>query len=181
MQGKTKIVVGYDREAGGREALALGCDFAHARGCDLLAVNVRRHVPGLMRPPIVDYMVAVEVAEQVHALHEDVQVETRLVEATDPADALGEAAACESAAVLVVGSSRQREHRPHPRGVTRRVVDGVSCPVAIAPPGFRHQDGPWDDRGIDELLVARPEQHGSEWNAARSSMPAPSAGATFPG
>ena len=46
MQGKTRIVVGYDREVGGREALALGCDFAHARDCDLLAVNVRRHVPG---------------------------------------------------------------------------------------------------------------------------------------
>ena len=181
MQGKTRIVVGYDREAGGKEALALGCDLARARNCDLVAVNVRRHVPGLVRPPVVDYMVAVEVAEQVRALADEVAVETRLVEASDPADALGEAAARESAAVLVVGSSRQRRHRLHPRGVTRRVVDGVSCPVAVAPPGFRHHEDPWDDRSMDELLVVNPEGHQAEWNAATPSTPAISAGATFPG
>jgi nucleotide-binding universal stress UspA family protein len=174
-----KVVVGYDREAGGREALALGCDLAREHDCDLLAVNVRRRVPGLMRPPVVDFMVAVEVAEQVRALDETVEVKTRLVEASDPADALGEAAARESAAVLVVGSSRQREHRLHPRGVTRRVVDGVSCPVAIAPPGFRHRDEPWDHQAIDELVVARPERRGSEWDAT-DETPAISAGVTFP-
>lgn len=173
------MVVGYDGEAGGREALALGCDLARARDCDLLAVNVRRHVPGLTRPPVVDYMVAVEVAEQVRALDDSVEVQTLLVEASDPADALGEAAARESAAMLVVGSSRQREHRLHPRGVTRRIVDGVSCPVAIAPPGFCHEEDPWDDRRIDELVVARPDCHGSEWDTV-SPAPAMSAGATFP-
>ena len=174
-----KVVIGYDREAGGREALALGCDLERAHEWELVAVNVRRHVAGLTRPPVVDYMVAVEVAEQVRALDDKLHVETLLVEASDPADALGEAAARESAAVLVVGSSRQREHRLHPRGVTRRVVDGVSCPVAIAPPGFRHHDEPWDDQVIDDLVVARPERRGSEWETA-ASAPAISAGATFP-
>ena len=176
---RKKVVVGYDREVGGREALALACDLARSHDYDLLAVNVRRHVPGLMRPPVVDYMVAVEVAEQVHAFDEHVHVETRLVEATDPADALGEAAARESAAVLVMGASRRREHRLHPRGVTRRVVDGVPCPVAIAPPGFRHEDA-WDGRGIDQLLVSKPERRGSEWEGL-GRTPRIAAGATFPG
>ena len=120
-QGGTVGLMGDQRKSRhrvrprGREAGAL-CGSATARaGCGLLAVNVRRHVPG-SRAADRGLMVAVEVAEQVAPSTRSCR--WRLArEATDPADALGEAAACESAAVLVVGSSRQREHRLHPRGV----------------------------------------------------------------
>src|SRR5687768_10409356 len=119
----TPVLVGYDREVGGREALALGCAIARSRGLDLLVVNVRRPVPGLTRPPIVDFMVGVEVTEQVRAVDATVPVETRLVESLDPAEALGEAAATASAGTLVVGAKRhpggRRLDRP---GVVAHVV-----------------------------------------------------------
>jgi len=177
---RAKVVVGYDREVGGEEALALGCTLAHEHECDLLAVNVRRRVPGLKRPPVVDYMVAVEVAERVRAFDPELHVETRLVESGDPAEALGEVAAKASASMLVVGASRHHPPSHAYPGVTKRVVESIPCDVAIAPPGFRRSArGP----DVDKLVVARPVRRGDEWNGAphHDASPLIHAGATFPG
>ena len=176
----TPVLVGYDREVGGREALALGCAIARSRGRDLLVVNVRRPVPGLTRPPIVDFMVGVEVTEQVRALDATLPVTTRLVESLDPAEALGEVAARTSASAVVVGSKRHPGYRRLQRpSVIDHVVEGVPCDVVVAPASFGHR--PYlDEDEIARYVAARAAPHGTEWAAERRDAPV-SAGATFPG
>lgn len=132
------VVVGYDGRDGGRDALALGCSLARETDTDVIAVNVRNHVEhGPARPPVVDVMLALEVAEQAGDSAAPKGLAARIVESPDPAEALGEAAARLSADLLVIGACRRRAGRPVPTGaVNGHIADGAPCRVAIAPLGY---------------------------------------------
>lgn len=132
------VVVGYDGLDGGRDALALGCSLARDADTDVVAVNVRKHVDqGPARPPVVDVMLALEVAEQAGDTAAPKGLASRIVESPDPAEALGEAAARLSADLLVIGASRRRAGRPVATGsVNGHIADGAPCRVAVAPLGY---------------------------------------------
>ena len=171
-------MVGYDGEVGGREALALGCRMAADLGTDVLAVNVRRHVErGPKRPAVVDLMVHMEVLDAAAGVSHDVEVDTVVVEAAEPAEALGEVAARRSADVLVVGTSRRRAGRDLPTGVVDpEIVNGACCRVAVAPLGF---SGRPEQLELVTILEGASARAGREWGGGElDELPALP---TFPG
>ena len=140
-----KIVIGFDGTDSGEDALALGLLLASATGAVPLVVVVhpQEYPIGVGR---VD-------AEWVAYLHEQAEVllgrarrllsrqagaEFREVSAPSESRGLHELAEEEQAELVVVGSSHRGPlGRTYPGSTGDRLLQGSSCPVAVAPRGLR--------------------------------------------
>jgi nucleotide-binding universal stress UspA family protein len=148
-----RIIVGVDRRAGGRDALALAKLLQGACGGELVAVYVYPF----------DRTVTLEEAGAVEAvLHEDLLAEleqelvgagssARAIVVSDslPARALKAIAERDGADLIVVGAPhRAGAERVLGGDVAAGTLRGAPCAVAVAPAGFGHGAGGLGDIGV---------------------------------
>ena len=136
------IVVGVERSARSRDALALGRMLARAAGTRLLLVAV---YPLDARSARMDRgAYATALAEEAEATLEwvgrplsGVLATARAIPCTSVARGLQQLAEDEGALAIVVGPShRGRLGRVVPGSVGERLLHGAPCPVAVAPLGY---------------------------------------------
>jgi nucleotide-binding universal stress UspA family protein len=140
-----KIVIGFDGSDSGEDALALGLLLARSTGAvPLVAVVHAEEYPiGVGR---VDAEWVAYLHEQAEAtlgrarrlVGEDAETEFREVSAPSESRGLHDLAEEERAELVVVGSSHRGPlGRTYPGGTGDRLLQGSSCPVAVAPRGLR--------------------------------------------
>jgi nucleotide-binding universal stress UspA family protein len=140
-----KIVIGFDGTDSGEDALALGLLLARSTGAvPLVAVIHAEEYPiGVGR---VDAEWVAYLHEQAEAtlgrarrlVGQDTGAEFREVSAPSESRGLHDLAEEEQAELVVVGSSRRGPFgRTYPGSTGDRLLQGSSCPVAVAPRGLR--------------------------------------------
>jgi nucleotide-binding universal stress UspA family protein len=140
-----KIVIGFDGTDSGEDALALGLLLARSTGAvPLVAVIHAEEYPiGVGR---VDAEWVAYLHEQAEAtlgrarrlVGQDTGAEFREVSAPSESRGLHDLAEEEQAELVVVGSSRRGPFgRTFPGSTGDRLLQGSSCPVAVAPRGLR--------------------------------------------
>jgi nucleotide-binding universal stress UspA family protein len=140
-----KIVIGFDGTDSGEDALALGLLLARSTGAvPLVAVIHAEEYPiGVGR---VDAEWVAYLHEQAEAtlgrarrlVGQDTGAEFREVSAPSESRGLHDLAGEEQAELVVVGSSRRGPFgRTFPGSTGDRLLQGSSCPVAVAPRGLR--------------------------------------------
>jgi nucleotide-binding universal stress UspA family protein len=140
-----KIVIGFDGTDSGEDALALGLLLARSTGSvPLVAVVHAEEYPiGVGR---VDAEWVAYLHEQAEAtlgrarrlVGQDTGAEFREVSAPSESRGLHDLAEEEQAELVVVGSSRRGPlGRTYPGSTGDRLLQGSSCPVAVAPRGLR--------------------------------------------
>jgi nucleotide-binding universal stress UspA family protein len=161
-----KIVIGFDGTDSGEDALALGMLLARAaRAVPLVTVVHPQEYPigvGRVDAEWVAYMH--ERAEELlgrarRLLGRDAGADYREVSAPSESRGLHELAEQEHAEMVVVGSSHRGPFgRTYPGSTGDRLLQGSSCPVAVAPRGLREQP----PAGLGTIAVAfldTPEAH----------------------
>jgi nucleotide-binding universal stress UspA family protein len=129
------IVVGVDGTGSGRDAAALAVALARAAGAPLLVACV---YPRERRDGEAASKVASATLEAARELVGDVPAEFRAVASSSPSRGLAEMAEAEGAGMVVVGSHRSGAiGRVLSGGTAERLLHGTSCPVAVAPRGYR--------------------------------------------
>jgi nucleotide-binding universal stress UspA family protein len=159
------ILVGADGTDSGLDAVAFGARLAGAVADPLVIVcvapedtrlvgaeaedDVRRHADAILETA---RGVAGEVAH-------DLPTELRTVFSTSPARGLCELAEQEDAEAVVVGSTNRGPiGRVVSGGTAERLLHGTSCPVAVAPRGYRrHRREP--PRAVGAAFTDTPEGH----------------------
>ena len=159
------ILAGADGTDSGLDAVALGARLAGAVGDPVVIVcvapedarlvgaeaenDVRRHADAIVEAA---RGVAGEVAD-------DLPTELRTVFSTSPARGLCELAEQEDAEAVVVGSTNRGPiGRVVSGGTAERLLHGTSCPVAVAPRGYRrHRLEPL--RAVGAAFIDTPEGH----------------------
>ena len=158
MGSPEQIIVGYDRQAAGRDALALAELLARTLGAGLLVA----HVNGgdAAQPEL-----GAEVADALAA--SAVAHEVRVLERDSPAHALRELAEKEAGTGLIALGSTHRAGvgRVFPGPVAERLLGAAPWPVAIAPRGFAGAEaGPV--RPAERLRVLEVAYDGSQQSEA---------------
>ena len=139
------IVVGFDGTDSGEDALALGLLLARAtRAVPLVTVVHPQEYPigvGRVDAEWVAYMherAEVTLGRARRVLGEDAGAEFREVSAPSESRGLHDLAEEEQAELVVVGSSHRGPlGRTYPGSTGERLLQGSSCPVAVAPRGLR--------------------------------------------
>ena len=155
------IMVGVERSERSRDALALARTLAHATGAELLLLTVYP-VAGrsAVMPPAAH---ATELADEARATLDwvartfsGVPARSRAVEAASVARGLHEVAQDERALAIVVGPSHRGSlGRVIPGSVGERLLEIATCPVAVAPSGYRSTARPLRRIGVG--FAATPE------------------------
>ncbi|HEX6117047.1 MAG TPA: universal stress protein [Solirubrobacterales bacterium] len=136
-----RIVVGFDGSDEARDALALGERLARLEGTGLTVAAV-----GLFEPQVSTAVERRAATANLRELFAEVReelgparpFESRIVEGLPAARGLISVASEEEADLIVVGSThRGRIGRVFPGSVGTQLLHGASCPVAVAPRGFR--------------------------------------------
>lgn len=141
------IIIGFDAEAPGRDALALARSLGDVTGARLVAVtSYLRDGYGML--PVQGWQRAMpQETRAVAALAESLLSDapgslTRVVGATSPARALHETAEREQADLIVVSSGAGTEPGRVAVGAAgRQALHGAPCAVVVAPAGFAQIDG----------------------------------------
>ncbi len=155
------IIVGLDPKSDDRAAVRLGVEVARFTHSPLIVASVQSgsRPLALGAQQTLAYAIGTIDADLIEdckpALdqiaaeleHEGITVECRPLVGTSAARALHEAAAKESAALLVVGTGRHRSGHVMPGSTAERLLHGAPCPVAAAPYG-------WKPRGELEQIGA---------------------------
>jgi nucleotide-binding universal stress UspA family protein len=159
------IIAGADGTDSGLDAVAVAARLAGAVGDPLVVVcvgpedarlvgveaedDLRRHADAILDT-------AREVAGEVAG---DLPTELRTVFSSSPARGLCELAEQESAEAVVAGSTNRGAIGRVVSGSTaERLLHGTSCPVAVAPRGYRpHRSGPL--RAIGAAFTDTPDGH----------------------
>jgi len=136
-----RLLVGFDRRDGGRDALALAGALASREPSSAVVATVMPYDPfpmayqELMGPSAAE---AAEPAfEEVRAKLDRLEVETRAFGGGSAAGILTDLAERETFDAIVVGSShRGPVGRALLGSVGRGVLHGAPCPVAVAPHGY---------------------------------------------
>lgn len=157
------ILAGVDGTESGLDAVAFGARLAGAVGAPLTVVcvcpepaqlagteledDVRRHADAILDA----------AGEAVAETAGDLAAERRTVASSSPARGLAELAEKEDAEAVVVGSTnRGAVGRVMSGGTAERLLHGTSCPVAVAPRGYRrHRPEPL--RAVGAAFTDTPE------------------------
>jgi nucleotide-binding universal stress UspA family protein len=135
----TRIVVGIDGAAGGRDALSLARTLA-AGNADIVLLSTLPY-PGTASLASVAFAEPLRADVQAmldEAAGEDRRCRTRLVEGWSAGRALHEAAVEVNAELIVIGSAhRGAVGRVLLGDVSRATLHNAPCPVAVAPGGLR--------------------------------------------
>jgi two-component system response regulator NreC len=141
-----KIIVGFDGNEGGRDALALGEVLARAEGADLIAACFYE---SLALPPIGSYEgwehelreMALRTLEQAKAQCRG-KLDTHALASESPVRGLHQFAEQEDADLIVVGTSHRGKVSQALAGlVAEGLLHGSPCAVAVAPKDFRDRGG----------------------------------------
>lgn len=153
------VVVGYDGSGSGDDAATLGAQLARATGSPLIVVSVypEENPIGMGRVDAEWVSALREHAGEVSSCGErflaqrGVDAEHRVVGSSSAAHGLDDVAEETGASMIVVGSSHKGARRRISPGSTgERLLHGASCPVAVAPRGWR--DRP--DESVRRIGVA---------------------------
>jgi nucleotide-binding universal stress UspA family protein len=137
-----KIIVGFDGNDGGRDALALGELLARAEDADLIAACFYE---SLALPPVGSYegweeelrSFAEKTLEQAKTAS-GANLQTMALASESPIRGLHQLAEQEDADLIVVGTSHRGKLSQALAGVVARgILHGSPCAVAVAPEGFR--------------------------------------------
>jgi nucleotide-binding universal stress UspA family protein len=137
-----RILVGYDGREAGRDALALASSLRAPDGVVVAACVYPGHVGG----DSVETLLADAASQTVAEAHAQADggdwLQLRAVPGHSPAHGLHVFSEEVEADLVVVGSSNRAEHGRVRAGSTgERLLNGSSCPVAIAPEGFAARGG----------------------------------------
>lgn len=139
-----EIIVGYDSEHGGQDALRLGGIFSELLASRPKVVTALPWPDYLVGQLEVETEVEVEMREPFARVHDQLDylgVETSAVASRTPAWALQEIASRDAARMIVVGSChRGPVGRTLAGSVGESLLHGASCSVAVAPRGYGDQD-----------------------------------------
>jgi nucleotide-binding universal stress UspA family protein len=189
-----KIIVGYDRSAGARDALVLGGLLGGLAGRQLLLAAFYDDDP-------VRYARA-EDDRELHAYPDarlvldqapvGAEIERRVIHGRSPAAALSMLAEEQDAAAIVVGSARHAGRGfPVTGAVARQLFANSPCSVAAAPHGYR-QRAPKrlarllaayveTDEGLDALRIAGLLAHAGQATLSVVSVVDTNAASVIPG
>jgi nucleotide-binding universal stress UspA family protein len=141
------VVVGFDGTASGADAVALGGWFARSLGVPVI-VAVVHPGPAAISSARVDaewvadrHRLAEEIIDEARQLPGGGEsTEYRIVAASSAAHGLHDLVEAEKAALVVVGSrATGPEERLFAGSTANRLLSGSTCPVAVAPSGFRQR------------------------------------------
>lgn len=138
-----KIIVGVDGRATGSDAVALAQTLA-APDAEIMLVNAFPYDMHPSRALLRGYeeLLRHDALELLKKEGEDSRFELHAVPDVSPARALQEVAEDEAADLIVVGSChRGVVGRVFLGDVSRSVLHGATCPVAVAPRGYRKRGG----------------------------------------
>lgn len=148
------MIIGYERDERGRDALRLGRLIAGVTGARPMVVRVLRWPSYLLPPDDLQELVDAETREDFALARDELQgleVETRGLAHDSPAAALASVAEDEDAELIVVGSSHHGAvGSTLLSSVGEALVHGAPCAVAIAPHGY----GSDERRGLLRIGVA---------------------------
>ena len=145
--GLGPVVIGFDGTVSGEDAVALGRWFARSlRVPSIVAVvHPGSAAIGTARVDaewVADrHRLAEEILDEARRLPDgDESTEYRVVAASSAAHGLHDLVEAENAALVVVGSrATGPEERLFAGSTANRLLSGSTCPVAVAPSGFRHR------------------------------------------
>jgi nucleotide-binding universal stress UspA family protein len=144
MRARPRIVVGYDRESGGRDAVMLSRGLAGVLATRRLIVTALPWPTYLAPPDDLDQMAQLDMAEEFTRLREsegDAELETRAVPSGSAARALHVAAEDAEAEMIVLGSChRGAIGRTMLGSVGESLMHGAPCAIAVAPRGYAERD-----------------------------------------
>src|SRR6476469_6925599 len=158
------IIVGVERTERSRDALALARTLARAVGAELLLVSVYPAAGRSASMPPASYAAA--LSEQAEATLDwvvgapnGVPTSSRAVACTSVARGLQTVAEEEDALAIVIGAS----HRGPlgsvlPGSVTDRLLETATCPVAVAPGGYRSATRPLRRIGVGFLSTPEADE-----------------------
>jgi nucleotide-binding universal stress UspA family protein len=149
----TKIIVGVDARAGGRDALALADALARLSGAGLVALHAYPWDYYVSRGASSEFEGALHGAamETLEGELERAGVSARAIAVADgsPARVLHLAAEREHADLIVVGSAhRGRIGRVLAGDVTASTLHSSPCPVVVAPAGYAQRGGRLETIGV---------------------------------
>jgi nucleotide-binding universal stress UspA family protein len=152
------VLVGYDPRLRDRAPVDFGAAAARLTGAPLIIAAVQFGRGGWERQPDADLLG--DAGEALAALEAELgpdapPVEFRKLEGSSAARALHEEAERESAAVLVVGSSRRSPAERVLGSTAMRLLHGSPCPVAVVPQG-------WTGSGLKTIGVGYAESDESQ-------------------
>jgi len=147
VDGSGPVVIGFDGTASGEDAVALGRWLARSlRVPSVVAVvHPGSAAIGTARVDaewVADrHRLAEEILDEARRLPDgDESTEYRIVAASSAAHGLHDLVEAENAALVVVGSrATGPEERLFAGSTANRLLSGSTCPVAVAPSGFRHR------------------------------------------
>ncbi|HUA74076.1 MAG TPA: universal stress protein [Solirubrobacteraceae bacterium] len=130
-----KILLGYSRNQGGRDAAVLAEQLAGLSGGELEVVYPYHPLLATKPAKDVEREVRAELSELLGASPALAQARYRWSNSSWPIRALHELAECEEAETIVVGSTPSGFERRHV-STLERLVHGAPCTVALAPASF---------------------------------------------
>jgi nucleotide-binding universal stress UspA family protein len=146
-----RIIIGYQPNPRGEDALALGRFLAELLGATPVVATALPWSRAMMPAEDLDRALAAESAERSALVRDRLYpLEPRVTAIADPspAAALYSLAEAEDASLIVVGSShRSRMGRILLGSVSKSLLNGAPCAVAVAPRGFA-QAPAWDLRRV---------------------------------
>lgn len=147
----TKIVVGVDGAEGGRDALSLARVLAQA-DAEIVLVSAFPYESNPSRGSVEGYEQILREATMERlreAAGDDPRCRLRAVPDLSPGHAIHHVAEQERAELIVVGSChRGAIGRVLVGDVSRATLHGATCPVAVAPKGFREHPAPVRTIGV---------------------------------
>jgi len=164
-----KIIVGYDPEHGGSDAIRLGRLLAEVLAAQPVVVSALPWPSYLASREDLQKEVDVEMNQRFSVIREelrDLGVETRAVTSRSAARTLQELAEQELASLIVLGSSHLGPiGRTLAGGVGESLLHGAPCAVSVAPRGYA-------DRDQDRLLRIAVAFDGSSeaWTALETGI-----------
>jgi nucleotide-binding universal stress UspA family protein len=140
-----RIVVGFDESEGSRDALALGREMADRLGSDLVLVGVVPLPTGGSLIPALPANAFTNLVEQARAGLERAAAEagaaTEIIESSSAARGLEELTERLEGDLLVLGCAGADPGKVRAGHKARVLLQGSRCAVALAPSGYRNQEG----------------------------------------
>ena len=147
-----KIVIAYDGTDGGRDAVAFGSELADRFGSEVVVASIapepyaKSVVPALPSDMVV--RMAEEAREEAHEVAKEIDAKVEVRASLSPARGLHRVVEDLEADLLVAGSTGAGDGRVHGGHVSRTLMSGGPCAVAVVPLGWR--DG---KRRLDRIGV----------------------------
>ena len=162
------VIIGYDADSSGADALTLGTGLGAALGLEVIVAKVHASPAPIGSGRVDAEWVADRRAasaavldtarRRVEALHPDATaIEYRLVPSSSAAHGLHDLAEAESAAMIVVGSAATEgfDRRVFAGSTAGRLLSGAEWPIAVAPKGLAAEGWKRPDRiGVAYLATS---------------------------